>query len=107
VTAVEETLKARDALDAAIREQLREAWERGLATAPHGVNALADQFASNAFSCIEWHVDDYVAALARLHGEGGKAAGCCEHCRDADCPPEGHAKPCNFGCNDEAPAVTS
>lgn len=56
--------KARENLDAAVREQLREAWERGLATAPHGPNALADAGAPAAFDKVSRCADDYAAAVA-------------------------------------------
>jgi hypothetical protein len=39
----------RERLEAVVREQLREAWERGLAAAPNGPGALADAGAPGAF----------------------------------------------------------
>jgi hypothetical protein len=59
----------REALDAVVREQLREAWERGMETAPHGVNALADKGAAGGFRAVERAVDDYLAAVAVLNRE--------------------------------------
>jgi hypothetical protein len=56
--------RAREKLDAAVREQLREAWERGLAAAPHGPGALADAGAPAGFAAIARAADDYAAAVA-------------------------------------------
>lgn len=46
-----------------VRVQLREAWERGLATAPHGVHALADSGAPAAFDAIMTEVSMYADAV--------------------------------------------
>lgn len=54
---------ARTVMDAVIREQLRAAWDRGIDTAPQGVNALADKDAPGAFKAIIAAVDDYAAAV--------------------------------------------
>ena len=54
---------ARTALGATIRHQLREAWERGMETAPHGPHALADRGAPVAFEAIMRDIDDYVTAI--------------------------------------------
>ena len=54
---------ARTALSATIRHQLREAWERGMETAPHGPHALADRGAPAAFEAIMRDLDDYVTAI--------------------------------------------
>jgi hypothetical protein len=56
--------RAREHLDAAVREQLREAFERGLAAAPHGPGALADAGAPAGFGAVSRCADDYAAAVA-------------------------------------------
>lgn len=56
--------RAREKLDAAVREQLSAAWERGLAMAPHAAGALADACAPGAFGVIAEAADDYAAAVA-------------------------------------------
>lgn len=70
---------AHAAVEGTVREQLRAAWERGLDTAPHGVNAQADRGAPAAFDAIMTTVDSYVAAVItyRLDQEqtAGKQAG--------------------------------
>lgn len=65
---------ARTVLDAVIREQLREAWERGMDTAPCGVNALADTGAPDAFGAIALAADNYAAAIAAAHAGDGMPA---------------------------------
>ncbi|HTM85002.1 MAG TPA: hypothetical protein VL179_08885, partial [Mycobacterium sp.] len=55
---------ARTILEAVIRKQLREAWQRGMDTAPHGVNALADKGAPAAFDAIAAAADNHAAAIA-------------------------------------------
>jgi len=55
---------ARTILDAVIRKQLRETWQRGMDTAPQGVNALADNGAPAAFDAIAAAADNYAAAIA-------------------------------------------
>lgn len=56
--------RARENLDAAVREQLREAWERGLAMSPHAPGALADTGAAAGFEAVSRAADDYAAAVA-------------------------------------------
>lgn len=56
--------RARDKLDAAVREQLSEAFQRGLAMAPHHPGALADAGAAAGFNAVADAVDDYAAAIA-------------------------------------------
>lgn len=56
--------QAREALEAVIREQLREAWERGLEVAPHSPNALADTGAPGAFRITLSAAFAYADALA-------------------------------------------
>jgi hypothetical protein len=60
--------QARAVLDAAIRVQLREAWERGIATAPNGPNSRADAGAGAGFDAVAKAADDYAASLALFHG---------------------------------------
>jgi hypothetical protein len=60
--------EARAAPGAAVRLELREAWERGIATAPRGLNSLADAGAAGAFDAVAKASDDYAASLARFHG---------------------------------------
>lgn len=54
---------ARTALGAVIRYELREAWERGLETAPRHPNALADVSAPQSYDAITLAVDAYMAAI--------------------------------------------
>ena len=70
---------ARTALSATIRHQLREAWERGMETAPHGPHALADRGAPAAFEAIMRDADDLAAAIAALWSSRG-----CPPAVDAD-----------------------
>lgn len=56
--------RARELLDAAVREQLREAFERGLAMAPHAATALTDAGAPAGFAVVSRAADDYAAAVA-------------------------------------------
>lgn len=56
--------QAREQLEAVIREQLREAWERGFATAPHGASALADSGAPGAYRITLDAAFRYADALA-------------------------------------------
>ena len=62
---------ARTALGATIRHQLREAWERGMETAPHGPHALADRGAPQAFEAIMRDADDLAASIAALWSARG------------------------------------
>ena len=68
------------AVEETVREQLREAWQRGLDTAPHGVNALADAGAPDAFDAIMTKVNWYAAHVAaywrdRVPAPGKQAGG--------------------------------
>ena len=54
---------ARTVMEAVIREELMQAWERGLDTAPHSVNALADAGAPQSFKAIMAAVDDLATAI--------------------------------------------
>jgi hypothetical protein len=56
---------ARVILHAVVRQELRAAWDRGLDSAPHGVNSLADAGAPGAFREITLAADAYAAAVAR------------------------------------------
>lgn len=56
--------EAREVLDAVVREQLREAWQRGMDTPPFGPNSLADGGAPKAFLVIGLAADAYAAAVA-------------------------------------------
>lgn len=57
---------ARTALAATVRYQLREAWERGMATAPHGVHSLADDDAPVSFRAIMADADRLAEAVATV-----------------------------------------
>lgn len=54
---------ARTVLDAVIKEQLAEAYQRGMDAAPHGVNADADPNATHAFGAIALATDNYATAI--------------------------------------------
>lgn len=55
-----------------IRTELRGTWERGMDTAPHGVNALHDKGAPQAFEAIMEAADDLAAAIAALWSAKGR-----------------------------------
>ena len=57
---------AHNALAATVRYQLREAWERGMAAAPHGVHAPADDDAPVSYRAIMAAVDELTAAVATV-----------------------------------------
>lgn len=57
---------ARTALQATVRYQLREAWERGMETAPHGIHSLADDGAPASMAAIMAAVDDLATAIVTL-----------------------------------------
>lgn len=56
--------RARENLEAAVREQLREAFERGLAMGSNAPGALADAGAPAGFDAVSRAADDYAAAVA-------------------------------------------
>ena len=62
---------ARTVLADVIRTELRGTWERGMDTAPHGVNALADKGAPAAYETIMGAADDLAAAIAALWSARG------------------------------------
>lgn len=55
---------ARTALGAVVREQLRQAWERGQDTAPQSVNGLADTGAPQSWEAIMTAASDLADAVA-------------------------------------------
>lgn len=57
---------AHAALAATVRYQLREAWERGMATAPHGIHSLADDDAPASYRAIMAAVDELTTAVATV-----------------------------------------
>lgn len=57
---------ARTALEATVRYQLHQAWERGLDTPPRGVHADADADADARFRAIMAAAEDYAAALVTV-----------------------------------------
>lgn len=73
---------ARTVLEDVIRTELRGTWERGMDTAPHGVNALNDRGAPAAYEAIMEAVDDLVSAVVSLWREKG--------CPPAADPDTGH-----------------
>jgi hypothetical protein len=56
--------EAREQLDAVVREQLTNAWQRGIDTAPHSMAALANPDAGAMFRTVAAAADDYAAAIA-------------------------------------------
>lgn len=63
------TDEAHRALNATIRTELRAAWQRGLDTAPHGVNALADTGAPASYAAIMTAVHRYIEQITIDHWE--------------------------------------
>lgn len=57
---------ARTVLADVIRTELRGTWDRGMDTAPHGINALNDRGAPQAFEAIMEAADDLAASIAAL-----------------------------------------
>ena len=62
---------ARSILADTIRTELRGTWERGIDTAPQGVNALSDRGAPAAFETIMTAADDLAASIAALWSARG------------------------------------
>jgi len=54
---------ARQVLDATIRSELWDAYQRGMDAAPHGVNATTDPGAEGAFATIAAAVDENAMAI--------------------------------------------
>lgn len=59
------TDEAHTALTAAVRTELSAAWQRGLNTAPHGVNALADTGAPASYAAIMTAVHRYIEQITQ------------------------------------------
>lgn len=57
---------ARTALEATVRYQLHQAWERGLDTPPRGVNASADAGAAAGFDAVMAAAEDLAAAITTV-----------------------------------------
>ena len=62
---------ARTVLEDVIRTELRGSWERGMDTAPQGVNAMYDRGAPAAYNAIMESVDDLVSSVVSLWREKG------------------------------------
>ena len=62
---------ARAVLEDVTRYQLREAWERGMETAPHGPHAMHDRGAPRSFEAVMAAADDLAASIAALWSARG------------------------------------
>ena len=94
---------ARTVLADVIRVELRGTWERGMDTAPHGINALSDRGAPQAFETIMEAADDLAAAIAALWSAKGSPPAVATD-TDYDSGDPGHGVPITYrltcGCAD-------